>query len=951
MSDIITEQPVYTPPAEGLRAERIAVKKELRFYGQELDELDSLHRVFIVTDRTLKSIRRGVEHDQQLKEATQGLAGVLFAKDVLSKESSGEPKDKGVTPEIAGEDQIGLWTDKLNNYLSDNHGNLIRVLQETSDKVRPEETISSGGRRDQLRSEVGWIVVRYLQELGGMSKRPDPHDSALQRVIMATYGETEFGKATGASTQQRETNSLVNQVRLSPSPGETLKELTAHLNAKKDLLRADPSTQSLLSREWLQNAYKLQESGIKIFPTPFYEMLIRRMEQIGEKENGVGGIVLYGPPGVGKTEVAAEYARRLGFPARVISIHYWSTFSQLIGEEAVHVAQEGSHKYFDALGKRASYFESLSDEDFSHFAKQFLNNSTRELPDQMSERDIDLLVHFAGKSSERLKGKKVDEMSKDDWTALRLGMVDYLKSQQFSAALGENMDPTDSFISGELLLCIERGELPVLDELDKMGPFAPAALSRILTLSPGQELTVRGRKVQIPDWFRIHATSNELALGGKNQYLYDRFNHVFVDFPPAQDMLHIAGGWMTDRDGNLGAPPNSLKPVEQIQLGYFYLTILPEIQDLYRSGKLNQPVTLRGLHELCNLLVSPTTRKRTSLSVYEAIERALLEQRSLAKQDNLEGTSSPETSEKVLRELLVKHKDVLQEPIQTLTATEKAQFVDSKAQIESYIANIIESPWFALMNFSEGRTEQGKFTGVFGGLLERSRFSTIKLSDLDQLRAKVKLSKAKENTPQSKSEQLRKDGFVQTNVGLALTKIRDALELSFIDGDGKVVLSRETYLGQALGVSDIGDVIWSKSTSGKDKAPTYSVQGFSREVPNAQFDRQENDTVVGVFPNGEGMAIVRGEETLLYLPWANKEHLKIKVLSKRATASPNGRFIVLETAQGKSWAIDLLKHVRRKSDLVNQPDAILPSSGEWNFVGNNLLAQVGNPTGVIINYV
>ncbi|HCC84148.1 MAG TPA: hypothetical protein DEP87_00465 [Candidatus Pacebacteria bacterium] len=349
----------------------------------------------------------------------------------------------------------------------------------------------------------------------------------------------------------------------------------------------DDQTRYYALLNWVvQTARKVRAENLKIFDTPDTQKLLTRLEMVAEQKNGLGGAILYGPPGTGKTELLVEKNRRRGFDSRVISIHHFSDYVQLMGEKPVPIGMDKSASNVEKLAKVKDTLQAMNTAQAFEFVSSKFSESAPawetflELA-QAKNVAIGSATEITEATAKTIIDQLINKLTKDI-VYIGLGVKD---------GLNEEM----AWARGEIIQAFEHGQLPILDEMDKGSAHSLEGISRLLNLSPGQKIMLGDEEYTIPTWAHIDGTANAMNLA---PFLHDRFapNVIYVDYPSPQDTLLKSLVWLADDQGLLDITMD-----KQEKFVGLALYVFPEIQKLY-PDVIEHPLSNRGIRKFCQMI-------------------------------------------------------------------------------------------------------------------------------------------------------------------------------------------------------------------------------------------------------------------------------------------------------------------------------------------------------------
>lgn len=574
-------------------------------------------------------------------------------------------------------------------------------------------------------------------------------------------------------------------------------------------------------REWIAENAQGARGGRRIYDTPYYNDLLDKIHFIGRKKNGIGGVILYGPPGVGKTELLQEKNNREGFEdkTRVVSIHHYISSAELLGERAIRLSGD----FAGSLGQGIEvikYFKDLPAEKFKKVIETAFENIKSEGKIDSSESLERFLIACVD-----LKNPAVMDiitrgnLSLDDWAKIQEAYITKHEARLFRSTLPQKYqeDVTD-FIVGEMIYAMTvTKERIVLDEVDKAGPNAMGGVLGFLAKSPGDKLKLGSTTSEIEDWFRVDATSNSTVL---NEYFTSRFSSLEVSTPPAKDQLMIASVRLSDVDGNI-----LLDSFEQRQLGAFFVYVIPEINAVFlkASGQdvYYPPLGNREIQELCSYLVDFNNQTRTEVSFNQAVRMLFLQNKIW---------SADPTIVTGIQQVMTRFGLILADEPHYLSYEDEARPTAQLSRPQLYtqtLENIQKSPLIKIIN---GLTEQPDE-------IEKPKIRLVSLTSKQQQRIKKRVGKRPENLSPVN---------IPLPIGFRLHRDWDkegqSSDLEIIDVDGEI----HTLLSQSFGNEG---QLHTASSDGK-KVVTLTERGRYKDIkivrPFSLFDKKGSDEEMGV---------------------------------------------------------------------------------------------------------
>ncbi|MBL7159697.1 hypothetical protein ISS85_04425 [Candidatus Microgenomates bacterium] len=884
---------------EGINAELLVSSRE------------KFQREFLTTERHLEQTQKLLHLADRTKVFHAMLMEDPKAKTLITQKRSAEDHVKTAPAEEgeAREQEVKTASLQLLTHLKDEHHYLFDLVAnlrlDDDQRVILEQSIA----------DIAYSYVNNMQSLAPDKKRFK--QEAVEQTVQALIKESSSFSLLKKTVLPEDEKTAAAEEPLSI---EEVRSLEDKLMTKMAILSLDPQLEAYAHRRWIG---KQKRSGEKVYLTPYYQAILSLSQRLERKENGIGGRIYFGPPGTGKTELGIRANKEAGYKTHVINLHEHIVFMHLIGQQSIPIGLDTAASLMQRIKGARELIETWSADQFWQRSAELARNTGQE-PLQLLGRFLDELPA----PGQELTSEQKQEMHE--------AYLAYLDRQALAASMGEktpNMPAEKAWVNGEILNAIERHEKVYFTEIDKAGPHALDGILHFLTRSPGEEITFGDKTVRIPSWFSIDGDCNLLELGGEKESLYNRFNEVFIGYPPLKDEAMIASVWLSDGEGNI-----TLDPYEQWQMIGFLTYILPEIRVLYEhSGekKLDQPFSLRNLKELCNLLVDPKTKERTDLSVGRAIEMALLEIRTFA--------SSGE-GKKILRQVLTKHHRVLAEPVEELGAekidADQTRLERKQARLTALAKTVSEPMTRTAVMLPEETAE----------ITRNIKFQHQKLTP-EEMTAIPDFLETK-STPDGRPQE-----WVSLDNGQHFTLDQSDkytyLTLNVQSKDDELVELTRLNVGKReeelklIDVSRNGQVALFEGVK-EDKRYVY-ISGLGQEFvrPDGSIYKRtihpalSPESALFLSPSENWLAEFQSKkgDLKLYNPFEN-QGVTINTKAKRFEFTPDGRVLLVETFDNETWLIDLHTVASQGLNSVNRPKSRL-KQGNWHVVSEDLIV---NPT-------
>ncbi|MDO8503931.1 MAG: AAA family ATPase [bacterium] len=752
-----------------------------------------------------------------------------------------------------------------------------------------------------------WITTRRI--LGGALRRErDPKAIARMGKFLIDRSETFKGLRKPTSPQ---TDSLL----------EDVEKITITSTVGEEILRLSPGVPAFEMQEWIRTTGREARAGRRIFETPFYRSLLDKLRFIGRKKNGLGGAILYGPPGTGKTELLQEKNRKQGFKTRVVSIHHYSSYADLVGEKVVSLNIDPGTSFVQKTKIVLDAFADQSPEEFGTDIEAIFNRLRSEGRLGPNDTILDFLSSIALLDMKDVvdEGERTERgLTPEGWRSVRDIFVSSLRGRMLRTALPERyQEKPESLVMGEILLAIENGERVVLDEIDKAGPNSLGGLLGFLALSPGGYIQLGEKQITIPSWFIVDATSNSSEL---EQYLRDRFSHFEVSTPPVKDQLMIAAVRLSDGEGNI-----LLSDYEQNQFVALFAYVIPQVNALL-GEKGHPPISNRGIQEFTSYLVDFGLMERTKVSFSEAVKRFLLESKTWA-QDEATADS--------IKEILARFRHIVEDRPIDLTkglpsravSPEQSDRLKRKSTWAAALKGVVESPLIIAIN----------------GLGEKpDPFAVPKITQVsltDQQREDIRQFLKDRTSRESARRDVKKlpIGFTLSRVG---RPGQERLELAVIPerGEKQIIFEKEAggRVAEIVSTSADGGLLILSTPGLQNNIELQSSRTFEEGSKQSGGTLGSlKDSEIMLDPNGTHLIIRQSKDGNFNVEAGDLSHLHrwSKGSVKRASISKDGKTVLLQGMKDDSARLMLAESGRELARL---------QSGHWEFIGDHLAVRVGD---------
>ncbi|MBI2017708.1 hypothetical protein HYS92_01510 [Candidatus Daviesbacteria bacterium] len=855
-----------------------------RIVRQEINPLNRISSQLKTFTRTLDTYQRSLnvavvdkDFDNSLVPAALGVIGYR------SRDFPGQP-----------DQQLHDNSQKLFNWFNKKYGPELELL---FDSVKGDEQA-----RVELEQMIGENLAHWVVVKRGFGQAFRPEIERKQIGHMAQF------------LIQRSTNfqAIKDKLAVEEDALEEARKVAANTEVAREIIRLEIGVGQFETREWVAQTGKEARAGKKTYETPHYTNLIEGINTAGRKANGVGGVVLYGPPGTGKTEVLIEKNKQQGYKTRIIQIHHYSSFNDLLADKAL---QLGLDKSASTASKSQTAIEAFGQEKSEEFGKDFVRMFNK-LRQEGKLREDETIGNFIGsfvsaELQEELIGKS--EIDPESWERIQQDFVAGQRARLLRTAMDSRFqEGVEDVVAGEILLAIEKGQRVVLDEIDKAGPNSLGGLLSFLSKSKGEIFEYGQTAIEIPDWFVIDATTNTMEL---SDFLKDRFTPEKVDTPPLKDQLMIAAVRLADPAGNI-----LISEDEQRRFISLFTYVMPEVNNLLKSHNL-APVSIRGIQEITSALVNFYNPRRTNTS-YEAAVRNFFHHLEVR-------ASSQDVTENLARILTKFNTMIASKPYEASSSGVKA--ADSNAarpreKLQLAVGSILNSPLLKAISALDEMEEE---------YLDK-RISAVSLNARQQ-------QLVGEYFKRKQADNLRKrPDALDLPIGLRLQKKVDDQRTIRLVGVSPSSLEVDSLYqaqlqkdGRLVDASSDGRVLLLASPNGRGDNEAISVMRLFSSGVNQDEELKgvsiNKGHKVAANSSGSHIGIISPEDgTLSVYKTVGGVDFSIKG-AKNFSFSDDGSLILVELNSGKTQ----IGNLQTNSMVANL-------EGSWQFITSNLVAQMEN---------
>ena len=731
---------------------------------------------------------------------------------------------------------------------------------------------------EQVMDLLAAKIARYAQAV----HRADEVNNATNRAGQVTYHFEKYLDLSVQTALEKFFPKLpadIDLLNLDASSSQAQADLIAKLSNENRLY-------SLLN--WVsQTARQVRSENLKIFSTPETNSLLARLEAISKQKNGLGGAILFGPPGTGKTELLVEKNRRLGFDSRVISIHHFSDYAQLLGERPISVNMDQATSQVQRLKVIHEVLSQMTGEQQLAFVKNKFNEGTDSWKKFLNLANLDNPSAIDGKNLDENVAKQIVESLSSklqtDMTNIGLGMQD-------------GLDEQTAWVRGEIIQAFDQGQMPILDEMDKGSSHSLEGISRLLNLSPGSSMMLGDREYKIPSWATIDGTANAMNLA---PFLHDRFapNVIYVDYPSPQETMLRSLVWLTNEQGLI-----DLSAEKQEQLFGLIIYVFPEIQSLYPET-IEHTLSNRGIRKFCQMITNGET-------IVSALNELLLKPGAL---------TNTEQGFRAIQKILDRFPSLTSSNVAMEAAlkTNKSDLINStvfNSCVEGFLPFDAESGSTAIVNL----TPEQRLS-----LLEDKE--TITENTNQVLDTKVNSTLAIEEKNGNGSLTVRVDGKLLSRV--LLSKKADDESKNIIasaDRTGRIALVRNqgnlNLINMATGV--VEEFLFN------DEQESYVVSPDGRYLLHKYADKLSLVPVDSFFKRSNDGPIAK-------IDFVDEDGEK--VICRQIDVSDDGNFLQVETTANETFIINLeLVYPWQTEIMLTKP---FVEDGGWQLTRGNMLVK------------
>jgi len=284
------------------------------------------------------------------------------------------------------------------------------------------------------------------------------------------------------------------------------KELSEYLQKLYfiDVLWEDDVLSKIKIVEWLKEEKKSESSYIKL---PFFHEIYETIEQ-AERPGKVGQVVIKGPPWTWKTRIFEFLWDKRWRKTRVISMHQYINFYELLMQNT-NLAPTKNR--VDSINVMIDQYKDMEPEMVVEEFKLLFRKNKDLFPEDYQELDFVNNIFSNIPNGKKWHFEKLETLDNaSDVKDFVLKSLNFWRSEEnFGLLLNKK-----EIVSWVLLSCIKNGEIPVLDEIDKIKEEEIEGILAFLDLETWKPHKIGSmeKEVFIPEWFWVYAQNTLLYI-------------------------------------------------------------------------------------------------------------------------------------------------------------------------------------------------------------------------------------------------------------------------------------------------------------------------------------------------------------------------------------------------------------------------------------------------------